>query len=96
MAVFVCPAQLILFGADGYTFLDIYIIVPLMLWWFRGDRINHLLNKIPLRPGKLYFPIYLLHFPMMLLMKSLIPSYAGENGIVGNGEDKKEKPPVVY
>lgn len=21
---------------------------------------------------------------------------AGENGIVGNGEDKKEKPPVVY
>ena len=29
-------------------------------------------------------------------MKSLIPSFAGENGIVGNGEDKKEKPPVVY
>lgn len=33
VAIFVCPAQLILFGADGYTFLDIYIIVPLMLWW---------------------------------------------------------------
>ena len=29
-------------------------------------------------------------------MKSLIPSFAGENGIVGNGEDKKEKPPVIY
>ena len=71
VAIFVCPAQLILFGADGYTFLDIYIIVPLMLWWFRGDRINHLLNKIPLRPGKLYFPIYLLHFPMMLLIETL-------------------------
>lgn len=71
VAVFVCPAQLILFGADGYTFLGIYIIVPLMLWWFRGDRINHLLNKIPLRPGKLYFPIYLLHFPMMLLIETL-------------------------
>ncbi len=29
-------------------------------------------------------------------MKSLIPQLCWENGIVGNGEDKKEKPPVVY
>lgn len=56
VAVFVCPAQLILFGADGYTFLDIYIIVPLMLWWFRGDRINHLLNKNSTQTRKAVFP----------------------------------------
>ena len=29
-------------------------------------------------------------------MKSLIPSYAGENRIVGNGEDINKKPPVIY
>ena len=29
-------------------------------------------------------------------MKSLILGYAGENGVVGNGEDKKEKPHVTY
>lgn len=29
-------------------------------------------------------------------MKSLIPSYAGENGIAGSGEDINKKPPVIY
>lgn len=32
----------------------------------------------------------------VVLIESLIPSYAGENGIGGNGEDEKEKPPVIY
>ena len=29
-------------------------------------------------------------------MKSLIPSYAGENGIAESGEDINKKPPVIY
>lgn len=69
--LFIFSAEMKIWGSDGYTFFNIYVIAPLLLYWCRNNKINRILQKIPVTPGKLYFPIYLLHFPIMLLAETV-------------------------
>ena len=63
-----------LFGIDGFEIFYIYILSPLLILLFRGDKINAFLGKIPPKfriARELFFPIYLIHFPLMLLFRTL-------------------------
>ena len=63
-----------LFGVDGFEIFCIYILVPLLMYLFGGVKINAFFAKIPPKfriASKLFFPIYLIHFPLMLLIRTL-------------------------